>query len=135
MRKKPPHSQAPVAQLDRATASGAVGQRFESFRARCSNSAGFEDGAVGADHKRITSEEAVALLEAAAAGDKISAERAREFARAVLELDELGRAALAVLDGGLFVGTRVVELAEAYLEKAGNEADGAAKDEGGEVAS
>jgi hypothetical protein len=53
----------------------------------------------------------------------------------VLELDELGRAALAVLGGGLFVGTRVVELAEAYLEKAGSDADGVTKDDDGEVAS
>jgi hypothetical protein len=54
----------------------------------------------------------------------------------VVELDELGRAALAVLDGGLFVGTRVVELAEAYLEKVSDDAGNAAKDDdGGEVAS
>ena len=55
----------------------------------------------------------------------------------MLELDELGRAALAVLDGGLFVGTRVVELAEAYLKRADDEANGTAEDddEGGEVAS
>jgi hypothetical protein len=37
----------------------------------------------------------------------------------VLELDELGRLALAVLDGGLFTGTRVVDLAAAYLDRAG----------------
>ena len=59
--------QAPVAQLDRATASGAVGQRFESSRARCSKDTGFEDERVGANRKRITIEEATALLEAARA--------------------------------------------------------------------
>jgi hypothetical protein len=55
----------------------------------------------------------------------------------VLELDALGRLALAVLDGGLFVGTRVVELAAAYLEQADDGAADGAKDddEGGEVAS
>ncbi|HEU4582561.1 MAG TPA: hypothetical protein VFS67_30100 [Polyangiaceae bacterium] len=42
-------------------------------------------------------------------------ERARQFARAVLELDSIGRLALAVLDGGLFTGARLVELAEAVL--------------------
>ena len=78
----------------------------------------------------------MALLEAASAGEKISTERAREFARAVLELDELGRIALAVLDGGLFVGTRVVELAAAYLAGT-DEADDAQEDdaEPGEAAS
>lgn len=86
----------------------------------------FEIGAAEADHNRITFEEAKALLEAARAGEKIPAERARDFARAVLELDELGRLALAVLDGELFVGSRVVELAEAFIE-AGNEAEGAPK--------
>ena len=33
----------------------------------------------------------------------------------MLELDELGRLALAVLDGGLLTGSRGVELAEAFL--------------------
>lgn len=107
---------APLAQLDRATASGAVGHRFESCGARRSEDAENEIGAREADHNRITFEEAKALLEAARAGEKIPVGRARDFARAVLELDELGRLALAVLDGGLFVGSRVVELAEAFLE-------------------
>jgi hypothetical protein len=89
-----------------------------------------------ADHNRITFEEAKALLEAARAGEKIPAERARDFARAVLQLDDLGRLALAVIDGGLFVGTRVVELAAAYLEGA-DEADDASHGdpEPGEVGS
>jgi hypothetical protein len=47
--------------------------------------------------------EAEALIEAARSGATIDVERARAFARAVLELDEIGRLALAVLDGGLFV--------------------------------
>lgn len=49
-----------------------------------------------------------------------------------MELEELGRAALAVLDGGLFMGMRVVELAAAYLEQAreqSNVADGDSDDE------
>ena len=32
-----------------------------------------------------------------------------------LELDEIGRLALDVLDGGIFMGSRVVDLATAYL--------------------
>jgi hypothetical protein len=54
----------------------------------------------------------------------------------VLELDEVGRLALAVLDGGLFTGSRVVELAEAFLEDA-DRAESAAEgnDEHGEAVS
>jgi hypothetical protein len=54
----------------------------------------------------------------------------------VLELDDVGRLALAVLDGGLFAGSRVVELAAAYLE-AGHEANEAMQvdDKTGEVGS
>ncbi len=105
----------PLAQLDRATASGAVGQWFESTGARRTKEAESANAALEADHNRITIEEATALLEAARTGEKIAAERARDFARAVLELDEIGRLALAVLDGGLFMGSRVVDLASAYL--------------------
>jgi len=110
--------------------SGAVGQWFESTGAHCSEDAENAIRAAEADHNRITFEEAKALLEAARAGEKISAERARDFARAVLELDELGRLALAVLDGGLFVGSRVVELADAYLADA-SEADDATEGDAG----
>jgi len=103
---------------------------------RCSKDAESAIGGAEADHKRITIEEATALLEAARAGEKIAAERARDFARAVLELDELGRLALAVLDGGLFMGSRVVDLAAAFLTDASG-TDGAAdgETESGEVAS
>jgi len=54
----------------------------------------------------------------------------------VLELNELGRLALAVLDGGLFTGSRVVEPAEAFLVGA-NEAEDASQGdaEPGEVGS
>jgi len=94
------------------------------------------NAALEADHNRITIEEASALLEAARAGEKIAAERARDFARAVLELDEIGRLALAVLDGGLFMGSRVVELAAAYLARVGEVSDTSQGDvEPGEVAS
>ncbi|HWP08964.1 MAG TPA: hypothetical protein VNN72_24640 [Polyangiaceae bacterium] len=41
----------------------------------------------------------------------------------MLQLDELGRMALAVLDGGLFVGTRLLELAAAYLERAADDGE------------
>ena len=47
------------------------------------------NAALAADHNRITIEEATALLEAASAGEKIAAERERDFARAVLERDEM----------------------------------------------
>jgi hypothetical protein len=55
--------------------------------------------------------EARALLGAAERREAVSVERARAFARACLEMTELGRAAMAVLDGGVFAGARVVELA------------------------
>jgi hypothetical protein len=111
----PRNDQAPLAQLDRATASGAVGQWFESTGVRRIKEAESANAALAADHNRITIEEATALLEAARTGEKIAAERARDFARAVLELEKVGRLALAVLDGGLFMGSRVVDLASAYL--------------------
>jgi hypothetical protein len=132
----PSKENAPLAQLDRATASGAVGQWFESTGARRIKDAESANAALEADHNRITSEEASALLEAARAGEKIATERARDFARAVLELDEIGRLALAVLDGGLFVGSRVVELASAYLAVV-EDADGTLQSdaEAGEAAS
>jgi hypothetical protein len=54
----------------------------------------------------------------------VPVERARQFARAVLELDPVGRLALAVLDGGLFTGARLVELAEAVASAQGAAGDG-----------
>jgi len=58
----------------------------------------------------------VALLELAKGGKGVDAERAERFARAVAEATELRRMAMAVLDGGLFAGARLVELAEAVSQ-------------------
>ena len=58
------------------------------------------------------------------------AERARDFAPAVLGLDEIGRLALAVLDRGLFLGSRVVDLVSVYLRGV-EEADGALQGDAG----
>lgn len=56
--------------------------------------------------------EARALLAAAERREGVSLERARAFARACVEMTEMGRAAMAVMDGGVFAGARLVELAE-----------------------
>ena len=55
--------------------------------------------------------EARTLLMAAASGIPVESERMRAFARACLELTEVGRLALAVLDGGVFAPRRALELA------------------------
>jgi hypothetical protein len=55
--------------------------------------------------------EARALLAAASRRETVSMERARAFALACIEMTHVGRAALGVLNGGVFAGTRVVELA------------------------
>ena len=55
--------------------------------------------------------EARALLAAAERREAVSVERARAFARACIEMTEAGRAAVGVLDGGLFAGARLVALA------------------------
>ena len=68
--------------------------------------------------------EALALLEAASGQRAVSAARARAFARACIERDALGRAALAVLDGGAFAGTRLVELAEGVVRPSDELGDG-----------
>lgn len=72
--------------------------------------------AVGPEPIELLRAEARALLEAAEARRPVEVERLRAFARAFLEADELGRLALAVLDGGLFAGRRALELAAALLE-------------------
>lgn len=47
---------------------------------------------------------------AAASGIPVEAERMWAFARACLEVSEVGRLALAVLDGGVFAPRRALEL-------------------------
>ena len=64
-----------------------------------------------------------AMLEAARDGLPVSREDARRFARTCIERDEMGRAALAVLDDGAFAGSRLVELAQRILAKATDVAD------------
>ena len=56
--------------------------------------------------------EARSLLMVAASGIPVEPERLRAFARACLEVSEVGRLALAVLDGGVFAPRRALELAE-----------------------
>lgn len=56
--------------------------------------------------------EARVLLTAAANGIPVEPERMQAFARAYLEVSEVGRLALAVLDGGLFAPRRALELAQ-----------------------
>jgi hypothetical protein len=56
--------------------------------------------------------EARALIGAAERREAVSVERARAFARACVEMTERGRAAMGVMDGGVFAGARLVELAE-----------------------
>jgi hypothetical protein len=54
-------------------------------------------------------------LDAAASRHDVEAARLREFARGCLEMSEVGRLALAVLDGGLFAPRRALELAARVL--------------------
>ena len=69
------------------------------------------------DPDLILFDEAVALLALARDGKAVEAERADRFARAVVEATALGRAAMAVFDGGLFAGARLAELAEAIADR------------------
>ncbi len=66
----------------------------------------------------------MALLAFAREGVGVPRKRADAFARAVLELSQASRLALAVLDGGLFAGARLVELAALVAEAVAG-ADGA----------
>ena len=59
----------------------------------------------------VLRQEAAAILNAATRQEPISGDRARQFARAVIESMPGGAEALAVLDGGLFAATRLIELA------------------------
>jgi hypothetical protein len=79
----------------------------------------------------ILRREAVAILAAAKRGEGVSAECAQSFARAVMQLSDVGRVALAVLDGGLFTGARLVELADLVLRDVQGDARDA--DDGKEV--
>jgi hypothetical protein len=56
--------------------------------------------------------EAQALLASAAQREPAEVVRMQGFARACLEMTDVGRLALAVLDGGLFAPRRALELAE-----------------------
>jgi hypothetical protein len=67
------------------------------------------------DPNLILFNEAVELLKLAKDGKGVDAGRAERFARGDLEATEMGRMAIAVLDGGLFAGARLVELAEASV--------------------
>lgn len=60
--------------------------------------------------------QAKALLAVAARQQSVDSARIRAFARAVLEADPISAFALSVLDGGLFTGRRVVELARKVVE-------------------
>ena len=60
-------------------------------------------------------EEAQALLMAATRREAVPLGRLVAFARAVLQEDVVGRLALAVFDGGPFVGRRALELASTVL--------------------
>jgi hypothetical protein len=62
--------------------------------------------------------EARALLDAAGRREPVAMARARAFARACVEMMEVGRSAMAVMDGGVFAATRLVELAEKVLATA-----------------
>ena len=63
--------------------------------------------------------EARTLLLAAASGIPVEPEGMRAFARACLEVSEVGRLALAVLDGGLFAPRRALELAKTVTDAVG----------------
>src|SRR6187397_2685231 len=53
--------------------------------------------------------EARALLGAAERREPVSVSRARGFARACVEMTEIGRVAMGVMEGGVFAGARLVE--------------------------
>jgi hypothetical protein len=69
------------------------------------------------DGAKSLADEAAAILQEARDGRSVSGEQARAFARACIEADEIGRVALAVIDGGVFAGTRLVALAERVLRE------------------
>lgn len=73
----------------------------------------------GAGLEQLLAAEARTLLLAAANGMPVEQERIRAFARACLELSEVGRLALAVLDGGVFAPRRALELAKTVADAVG----------------
>ena len=70
------------------------------------------------DEVGVLAAEAQALLDAAAGHQDVEGGRLIAFARACLEMSDMGRLALAVLDGGLFAPRRALELATAVLRDA-----------------
>jgi len=66
---------------------------------------------LGESTTELLGAEARALLEAAQRRESVERVRLVAFARACLELNETGRLALAVLDGGVFAPRRALELA------------------------
>jgi hypothetical protein len=64
--------------------------------------------------------EARALLAAAERREPVPMTRARAFARACVEMTEMGRVAIGVMDGGVFAGARLVELAERVVREGGD---------------
>jgi hypothetical protein len=68
---------------------------------------------------RILANEAREILKAIRDGKPVSSERARQFARGWIEMQPLGALALGALDGGLFAGARLAELAEKLLADSG----------------
>jgi integrase len=61
---------------------------------------------------------AVALLAAAASGESVDADALANFARSAIETTELGRLALAVIDGGEHAPRRAIELCRLILAQA-----------------
>ena len=64
--------------------------------------------------------EAQSLLASAAGREPAELKRLQGFARACLEMTDVGRLALAVLDGGLFAPRRALELAEHIMAATGD---------------
>jgi hypothetical protein len=66
---------------------------------------------LGSDPAELLATEARELLDSAQRREPVERARVLAFARACLELTEVGRLALAVLDGGVFAPRRALELA------------------------
>ena len=73
----------------------------------------------GTELEALLATDARTLLMAAASGIPTEPERMRAFARACLEVNEMGRLALAVLDGGVFAPRRALELAKTVADAVG----------------